>query len=160
MNPAKLWPLAIAGVLAITVGANFWILFVANQDPNAAALESDYYRKAVAFDSTLAQAAHDSALGWRLDATPGRYRAAGTPLTVALFDRDGRPLRDARIALTAIHNLEAGRVVSAAFLTGADGRATTVVPLHHAGLWEFRFEARLGGERFTADLRRDVGASR
>ncbi len=160
MNAAKLWPLAIVGVLAITVGANAWILYEANRDPNASALESDYYRKAVAYDSTLAQARLDSLLGWRLDATPGAYDPAGTPIALTLADRDGRPIVGANVTLTAIHNLDAGRVVSASFVTGDDGRASARVPLHHTGLWELRFDARTSDERFTADLRRDVEGPR
>ena len=159
MNLARLWPIAIVAVLALTVGANGWILYVANRDPNAAALESDYYRKAVAYDSTLAQARRDSALAWRLDATPGRFDAAGTPLTITLADGGGRALAGARVRLEAIHNLDGGRTVAATFVTDAGGRATARVPLHHAGLWELRFDARAGGARFTADLRRDVSAA-
>ena len=159
MKPGTFWPLAVAGVLAITVGANVWILYVANRDPNAAALEPDYYRKAVAYDSTMAQAARDSVLGWRLDAVAGAYHAGATPLTLTLADRDGRAIAGARIGLTAIHNLDAGRAVTASFVTGADGRATLPVALHHAGLWELRLDARHEGERFTADLRRDVGSA-
>jgi hypothetical protein len=160
MNPARAWPMAIVGVLAITVGANVWILYEANRDPNAAALEPDYYRKAVAYDSTMAQAARDSVLGWRLEATPGALDPAGTPLVLRLTDRDGRAIAGARVTLTAIHNLDAGRSTSARFVTGIDGRAAGTAPLRHAGLWELRFEVRRGGERFTATLRRDVGPAR
>jgi nitrogen fixation protein FixH len=158
MTPARLWPIAIVGVLALTVGANGWILYVANHDPNGAALESDYYRKAVAFDTTLAQSRHDVALGWRLDVTAGPFDPAGTRVSVSLADRDGRPLAGARVGLVAIHNLEAGRELVATFVTGADGRATRMLPLQHTGLWELRFDALHAGERFTCDLRRDVRA--
>jgi hypothetical protein len=157
MNPSRLWPLAIVGVLAITVGANAWILYEANRDPNATVVEPDYYRKAVSYDSTLVQERHDAALAWRLTAVPGRFDPGGTPLAVALADRDGRPLAGAEVALVAIHNLDAGRVVSARLVTGADGRASARVPLDRAGLWELRFDARLGVERFTTSLRCDVG---
>jgi len=60
----------------------------------------------------------------------------------------------------AIHNLDAGRTMSARFVTGDDGRATGTAPLHHTGLWELRFDVRRGDDRFTADLRRDVGPAR
>jgi nitrogen fixation protein FixH len=156
MRLARLWPIAIVGVLALTVGANGWILYEANRDPNATALESDYYRKAVAYDSTVAQAMRDSVLGWHLDAVPGAYDPAGTPIRVMLTDRDGRAIAGARIGLVAIHNLDAGREMTASFVTGGDGAATTRVPLHHTGLWELRFDARRGDDRFTRDLRRDV----
>jgi len=160
LNPSRLWPLGIVAVLALTVGANAWIYYQANRDPNGTALESDYYRKAVAYDSTLAQAGRDSVLDWRLDVAPGAYVAGRTPLAVSLADRDGHPLAGARIGLSAIHNLDAGRTIEAAFVTGADGRATAMVALDRPGLWELRFDAHHGDQRFTADLRRDVEAGR
>jgi nitrogen fixation protein FixH len=156
MIAAKLWPLAIVGVLAITVGANAWILYEANRDPNATVVEPDYYRKAVAYDSTLAQARRDRALGWRLAAEPGAFDPNGTPLALALTDREGLPIAGASVALVAIHNLDAGRLVSARLVTGADGRATGRLGLDRTGLWELRFDARRGAERFTTDLRCDV----
>jgi nitrogen fixation protein FixH len=156
MNPGRLWPIAVVGVLALTVGANAWILYLANRDPNASALESDYYRKALAYDSTLAQARRDSVLGWRLEASAGAYDPAGTRLYVSLADRDGQPVAGARIELVAIHNLDAGRRMSASFVTDARGQATRTVPLHHAGLWELRFDARRAAERYTRDVRCDV----
>jgi hypothetical protein len=158
MNAARMWPIAIVGVLAVTVGANVWILYEANHDPNASALESDYYRKAVAWDSTMAQADRDSALGWRLDATPGTLDPAGTVVAVTLADRGGVPLAGARIALVAIHNLEAAHELFATGVTGGDGRVVVRLPMHHAGLWELRFDVRHGADRFTSILRRDVGS--
>ena len=155
--PSRLWPVAIVGVLAITVGANGWILYEANRDPNATVVEPDYYRKAVGYDSTLAQARSDAALGWRLTAEPGAFDPAGTPLALALTDREGRAVAGAAVTLVAIHNLDAGHVVSARLVTGADGEALARVAFDRTGLWELRFEARRGSVRFTTDLRCDVG---
>jgi nitrogen fixation protein FixH len=157
MNPARLWPLGIVGVLALTVGANAWILYEANRDPNASVVEPDYYRKAVAYDSTLAQERHDAALGWQLTATTGGLDPAGTPVAVALVDRAGRPLAGAVVTLAAIHNLGAGRVIAARLVTGSDGRGSVRVALDRAGLWELRFDVRLSAEHFTTELRCDVG---
>ena len=158
MSPSpRLWPVAIVGVLAITVGANAWILYEANRDPNATVVEPDYYRKAVAYDSTLAQARRAAALGWQLTAEPGAFDPAGTPLALGLTDRQGRPVAGAAVMLVAIHNLDAGHVVTARWVTGDDGRATPRVAFDRTGLWELRFDARRGPERFTTDLRCDVG---
>ena len=41
MKAARLWPLALAAVLAITVAANFWLLWAANDDQRLA-IEPDY----------------------------------------------------------------------------------------------------------------------
>jgi nitrogen fixation protein FixH len=156
MNPARLWPLAIVGVLAITVGANAWILYEANRDPNAQVVEPDYYGRAVAYNSTLAQERRDAVLGWRLTAAPGAFRAAGTPITLALADRDGRAIAGAAVTLLAIHNLDAGRVVSARCVTGSDGLATARLALDRTGLWELRLDARSGAARFTSSTHVDV----
>ena len=160
MNPSRLWPMAIVGVLAITVGANAWILYEANRDPNATALEPDYYRKAVAWDTTMAQEDRDAALGWRLDARPAAYDPAGTPIAVTLADRDGAPLPGARVTITALHNLEGGRTVTGAGTTGPDGRVVIRLGLRRTGLWELRFETERGADRFTAVLHRDVDTAR
>ena len=61
-----LWPIAIAGVLGGTVAANAFILVEANR--GNVAIEPDYYRKAVAWDSTLAQAGRNAQLAWRITA--------------------------------------------------------------------------------------------
>ena len=48
------WPIAVAAILATTVAANIWVMMIANDDPSFA-IEPDYYRKALAWDTTLAQ---------------------------------------------------------------------------------------------------------
>jgi len=156
MKPAQAWPLAIVGVLAITVAVNFWIYYEANRDPKGSFVESDYYDKAVAYDSILAQSRADSALAWRLGASFGPWAAAGTQFRLTLVDRAGRPIEGAWIRLVAISNLDAGHEIPATLVTGAGGRAVATIPLPHPGLWELRCDARRGVERFTSDLRRDL----
>jgi nitrogen fixation protein FixH len=158
MNAARLWPLAIVGVLAITVGANAVLLYQAG-DREAAVVEPDYYRKAVAWDSTLAQQAKNAALGWRLDAAFGAPGRDGTPLTARLTDARGRALADAAITVEAIHNAEGSRRLHAVLRPAPSGAYAALLPLAHRGLWELRFEAARGGERFTATLRREAGGT-
>jgi nitrogen fixation protein FixH len=156
MNAARLWPVAIIGVLAVTVGANAVLLYQAG-DPDAAAVEPDYYRRAVAWDSTLAQRSRDAALGWRLAADLGAPGPDGTPLTVRLTDARGAPLADALITVEAIHNAEGSRRLSAPMRRVPDGGYAAILPVARSGLWELRFEAVRHGERFTATLRREAG---
>jgi len=155
MNAARLWPLAIVGVLVITVGANAVLLYQAS-GRDAAAIEPDYYRKAVAWDSTLAQQAKNAALGWRLDAAFGAPERDGTPLTVRLADARGMALADAAITVEAIHNAEGSRRLHAALRPASGGAYAALLPLAHRGLWELRFEVVRHGERFTATLRREA----
>jgi nitrogen fixation protein FixH len=155
MNAARLWPLAIVGVLAITVGANAVLLYQAG-DRDAAVVEPDYYRKAVAWDSTLAQRAHDAALGWRLEAALGAPGSDGLPLAARLTDARGTPLADAIVTVEAIHNAEGSHRLHATLRPGPGGTYLTTLPSMHRGLWELRFQVVRGGERFTVALRREA----
>lgn len=155
MNAAKLWPAAILGVLGVTVAANV-VLLVEAGDPGAAGIEPDYYRRAVAWDSTMAQEDRNAALGWRLAADLGPPAAGGSPLVVRLTDADGRRIAGARIDVEAIHNLAASHPVRATLDATEDGAYATRLPLPRRGLWELRFTVVRAGERFTARLRREA----
>ena len=155
MKPAALWPAAIVGVLAVTVIANVALLITA-RDPHAAAIEPDYYRKAVRWDSTLAEARRGAALGWRLDAEILEPSPDGALLRVTLRDRGGRPLDGARVNVVAIHNLEADAPVTAEPIGVGDGIYEVRLALRHPGEWELRLAATRGGDRFVTSLRREA----
>jgi nitrogen fixation protein FixH len=155
MRLARLWPVAVITVLAITVTANA-LVFWAARDRNAAVVEPDYYRKAVRWDSTMAEERESAELGWRADAELGAVTPAGASLTVRITGRDGTPVDGAAVAVTAIHNLDALHPVSARLEPLGGGAYGARLPLRHAGLWELRLEAVRGGERFRVGLRRDA----
>lgn len=156
MRSGSWWPLAIAGVLGVTVVANVFLLYAAN-DRNAAVVEPDYYRKAVAWDSTAAQAERNADLAWRVDAAilPLDENGAGR-VQVRIARSDGTPVAGARVGCTAIHNLDAAHRPYAEAVLDQDGAGAFDLPLGRAGLWELRFRATLGDERFTASLRREA----
>lgn len=154
MKPAQLWPAAVIGALGVTIAANVCLL-VAASDPRQGIVEPDYYRKAVAWDSTMAQEGRNARLGWSLDARL-EPAAEGAVLRVVLRDRDGAPLPAASIEVEAIHNRDAGHHVRAALADAGEGAYVAAVPFHHRGLWELRFDVERNGERFTASVRRDL----
>lgn len=151
MNPAKAWPLAMAAVLALTVVTNVALLVAAN-GPDRAVPERDYYRKALAHDSTLAQRARDAALGWSAAARI-EPAARGARVELRLAGGDGAPIAGARVALEALHNREAARPVTGVLADAGGGRYVAVLPLARPGRWELRVDARRGAERFTAIVR-------
>lgn len=155
MKPGAWWPIAIVGVLAVTVGANV-ALILAARDPNAYVVEPDYYRKAVNWDSTMAQARASVALGWRVDATLGEWTPAGTPLRVRLADSTGAPLSGVRLDVELINNLTPETPVHVAPAEVGAGRYEATAALARPGLWELRLQARRAGAFYTAELRRDV----
>ena len=156
MKPGMMWPVAIVSVLAITVAANV-VLIVAANDPKASVVEPDYYRKAVAFDSTMAERAADLKLGWRMEARLGAPGTDGTRLETHLTDASGVALDGALVNVVAVHNLDAGHPVNAALLGTGAGRYAAKLPLTHEGRWELRFAVQRGAQRFSADLHQDTG---
>ena len=155
MRAARLWPVAVVAVLGLTVGVDA-MLFRAAHDPDAAAVEPDYYGKAVRWDSTVAVERRSACLGWRLEARLGALTRAGAPLVVRLTGADGDPLDGAAVEVTAIHNRDALHPVSAWLPPLGGGRYGARLALAHAGLWELRFEATRGAQRFRTALRRDA----
>jgi len=149
------WPIAIVGVLGVTVVANIALLREAGA-PGAAVVEPDYYRKALAWDTTMAQERASLDLGWRADARLAPAGAGLAEVTVTLAARDGEPVAGATVRVEAIHNADAGRFVTGALAERAPGRYAAILPLAHHGLWELRLDARRGPARYLASLRADL----
>lgn len=152
----RLWPWALGSVLAVTMAGNIWVMRLAGSDTSFA-VEPDYYRKAVDWDSTMAQSGRNTALGWDLDVQLAPPGADGSSrVNVALRDADGAPLEDAVIQVEATHNAQASRVLEATLEARGDGTYHALLPDAHRGIWELRFEATRGGDRFTVTHRRDT----
>lgn len=158
MKPQTLWPIAVVGVLVMTVGANVAVFLAANGE-GAAQVEPDYYRKAVAWDSTLAQAGRNQTLAWVCDARWERPRDRGAMLEARLTDAHGAALTGAEVRVTAIHNLGAASGVAIELAPVGPGLYRGRIVPARAGLWELRFEVTRGAVRFTSNLRRDQPAA-
>ena len=94
------WPIAVIAILGATVGANIWVAVIASDDPSFA-VEHDYYKKAVQWDSTMAQARENARLGWRIEPRLEPIGGHGSTLSVTLTDESGAPIRDAKIDVRA-----------------------------------------------------------
>jgi nitrogen fixation protein FixH len=153
MKRGAWWPVAIGGVLAVTVVANVYMLRAASA-PGATATEPDSYRRAMAWDSLSAEAARSAAIGWSADAQLAR---AGdrVRIEVRLRDAAGAPVRNANVSVIAIHNLESTRRTSFALVAVGDHYAG-LLPSGRAGLWELRITALRGADRWVNTVRRDA----
>jgi nitrogen fixation protein FixH len=156
-RPRSYWPIALAGVLAVSAAANLVVVAVAVRDPSFA-VERDYYRKALAWDETMAQEQRNVELGWHVDATLvtlGRPRHDAR-LDVRVADADGRPIDGARVTVEALHNARANDLF-APLLTAQDaGRYTGSLPGARRGLWELRIRVARGAAVFTTVLTREL----
>lgn len=148
------WPIGLGAVLAATIAANGFLLFQATRD-GGMPIETDYYRKAVAWDSTMAQSVRNQALGWQVGAS---LDGNGT-LSVEITDQAGVPVTGADVSVDgfAIAFVDGG---FAATLTADEGhRYRGSVKLAHPGLHELRVRVVRGTDRFTAVLRGMPGAA-
>jgi nitrogen fixation protein FixH len=155
------WPWLLAAGLLGIVGVNVTMLFVAGSDANGSVVESDYYRKAVQWDSTMAQRAASDSLGWTAEislsaasASPG----AGT-VSVLLADSTGAGVAGAAVRAVLIHNADAGRPIELALRDEGAGRYGATVPFPHSGRWEVRVNAERARERFAVIAHADLAAS-
>lgn len=155
MKRESWWPIGVAAILALTVAANFGIYYVANADQGIA-IEPDYYKKAVAWDSTMAQARDNAALGWRLTPTLAAFTTRdGAGLHVTITDSTGAAISGATVKVTAFYNARAG-VITDTTLAAAAGGYEGTLPVRHGGLWELRFDVRRGAVHFTSTSRVDA----
>jgi nitrogen fixation protein FixH len=144
------WPWIIGGLMAVVLGANLILIYVATSDPSFA-VEEDYYQKALAWDDKRAQDRLNTQLGWSLELDVARTRSAdGTVgLTTRLLDERGRPISNARIHVETFHNARAAFVLEGDLRGDGEGYYSVSLPMRRPGLWEFRFEVTRTGQRFT-----------
>ena len=157
MKRGHWWPVAITLVLATTVAANVWVAMIASDDPSFA-IEPKYYVKAVAWDSTLAQARENGRLGWRL--TP-EIQASGADgggrVSATLTDSSGAPLTGATVHVSALHVARANDVRELTLEPIADGKYGARLDTARPGQWELRFDVRARGNHYTDVARLDAG---
>jgi nitrogen fixation protein FixH len=155
----RVWPTIVLTVLGGYVAFGLIAARVASHDPNFA-IEPDYYRKAVAWDSTLAQARRSAALGWRLTPTLGPIGdGTAAPLAVDLRDSTGAVVAGARVSVEARPIAHADDVVRATLTARDDGAYATRLPLERAGLWELHVDATRGADRYETTVRMDASAT-
>jgi hypothetical protein len=159
LPPQIRWPTLIIGALVIHVVASLVTVVIATSNPSYA-IEEDYYRKALAWDSRRAQDRHNLELGWQLEFEVAPPPAAGSDpqLVVRLADPNGQPLDGARVAVAAFHNARADQIVRAEPVAAGNGVYTCPLAMRRAGRWELRFTVDRGGERFTHTVNRDIRA--
>lgn len=147
------WPIGVAVILASTVLANVIVMRIANNDP-AFSVEPDYYRKAVFFDSTMAQQKRNLSLGWGIDTQIDSIGdGTHTRLAIRLRDASAYPLPGARVAVMARFNARANDTLTAILTEESPGTYVTTLPIARPGEWEVRVDATHGSQRFSASSR-------
>ncbi len=148
------WPLLVVCLLAVPVVAGGYLAYMATHDPTFA-IESDYYRKAVAWDATMAQDQANAKLGWQAVATAVPAGQA-LDVAVALHDRAGAGLTGVQLHVEGFFLARSLDVQGADAVLAADGRYHATLALAHAGLHEIRLRATRGSDVFTSTFRIDI----
>jgi len=153
MKPGMGWPIGITAILGATVVANLVMMRVANNDPSFA-VEPDYYKKAVFYDSTMAQTHRNLDLGWGVQTfadsiVPGKP----TRLRVVLRDEKALPLLGARVEATVLFNARANDLTTATLTDEGAGVYAATLPINTPGEWEIRVNATRDTSHFTASRR-------
>jgi nitrogen fixation protein FixH len=147
------WPIGITVILGATVAANLVMMRIANNDPSFS-VEPDYYKKAVFYDSTMAQARRNLDLGWGVQAFVDSI-VAGQPtrLRVVLRDEQALPLLGATVQATVLFNARANDLTTATLTDEGAGVYTASVPINTPGEWEVRVNATRDTSHFTSSTR-------
>lgn len=155
MKPGAGWPIGIVLILATSVIANFAVMRIAANDPSFA-VEPDYYAKAIAYDSTLAQARINSELGWTAFASIAPDSTGQVVLSVRLATRDGESVEGASVSAVALFVARASEADSVVLREATPGDYRASIARPHDGRWEVRVVASRDSERFTATLRTEA----
>ncbi len=152
----KIWPAIIVLLLGGFGGGTIVLARIASSDPHAA-IEPDYYKKAVAWDSTMAQERRNAALAWRVEpALPAIGVARTTELAMRVLDASGAPVTGASVHVEAMAVSQADSAVRATLSEGSAGQYAAPVAIRQAGLWELRVSVVRGADKFTTNIRLDA----
>ena len=145
----RAWPLAIVGILLAGITSNVAFVVLASSDP-AAAVEPEYYRKALAWDDEMAQQERNIALGWSAHAAL-TLGARGQPgrLELTVADSSGRPLSGAAVSAVVMHNARASNAQQVALQEDAAGRYSAKLLAERPGIWEVRLSVERNAQRYT-----------
>ena len=153
MKPGMGWPIGIIAILAASVTANIVMMRIASDDPSFA-VEPDYYRKAVLYDSTLAQTHRNLDLGWSVQAfADSIVRGQPTRLRVVLRDERAQPLLGAVVDATVLFNARANDLATATLADEGAGVYSATFPINTPGEWEVRVNATRDTSHFTSSTR-------
>jgi nitrogen fixation protein FixH len=141
MKRGRIW---IAFVIALLVGnaAALGVLVAEAGDPTPRVLP-DYYKKAIAWDETVAARRASADLGWRA-------AVSTTPrgLTIELTDAGGAAVAGASVEIVARHRSRADQLLTIALDETEPGRYRGAFAPARRGLYELEITARRGDDTF------------
>jgi len=152
------WPIGITAVLAATVLANIAVFLLAARNGGAEAVP-DYYRRAVAWDSGVADAARSRALRWTFEARLSAPDQDSGMLELSLRDSADAPVTGARVRVEGFPVARADHRLDATLAEVGGGRYAVRLPVRRVEWHELDIKVRRGPDRFIQPLRCLPGAA-
>ena len=146
-------PWTFVAFFAVVLAANAAMIWIAFATWTGLETESAY-QKGLAYNRALQEAEAQQALGWRVELDVAAADGRLARLEVALADRHGDLIEDARVSAAFVRPTHAGHDVqlTVPHIHGGVYGADAALPL--PGLWEVRVTARSGTDTYR--LRRRV----
>jgi len=145
---AWVWPLAVVGMLSVSMTVCAITVIAAVSDPSYA-IEDDYYQKAVDWDHARGLEIASEELGWHADAM---LTTSDGTLAVTLTDADGQPLGDAFVRALVFHHARRGNAQEFVLRSQGDGRYLATLNRPRDGQWQIRINATHGPDLFVRTL--------
>ena len=145
MSARTRWLGIIIGLLVGNAVAVFALMRVSAGEARRRVLP-DYYERAAAWDSTMAERQASDALGWKVDVT-----VAGRELTLTVSDRGGAPVADAAVELVAVPRGRVDQTIKAAAVAVAPGVYRVSLVGERGGLHDVAVRIQRGADRFVGD---------
>lgn len=155
MKPRHFWIGLVIALLSLSVGVHAVLLIASINDPSFG-VEPDYERKARNYDEVQRQREASRALGWMADLTALPADPGEVDVSVNLFDRYGKPLREAEVSVETFHVARSGNWVRGRLEPAGDGVYAATLPLRRSGLWEFRLRVVQDDHVYTETIRKSV----
>jgi len=147
------WPWLIGALLVATAGGQAIMLYAATHDPTFA-IEPDYYKKAVAWDTTMLHDRENARIGWRATGSMTTASGSNAAIRVVVTDSTGTPVTGAAVRALMIHNLDSAHPLTVELRESGSAYAAEVAHPRR-GLWEIRLDAVRGSTHFTPSFRLD-----
>ncbi|MCP3903917.1 MAG: hypothetical protein GY715_09810 [Planctomycetes bacterium] len=148
MRAKVTWISIIVGILALSVLSYAVLIFAALTDPSFA-IEENYEAKAANWNELARERDKSDRLGWTvtLATTPAERDHRRLELTVT--DSHGQPVREATVAVEALHVARAADIERVSLAEEADGVYAVPVRMRRSGIWEFRIRIEQGGDVYV-----------
>jgi nitrogen fixation protein FixH len=152
-----LWPILLTSLISIHIVSVAVMVTIATHD-SSFAIEPDWYLKGLNYEQTARQQRENSRLGWSVKLDVGQPLSGTNQRNVScmVFDRAGRPVKNASIDLVAFAHVRASNRTSLVLLSHDGSPYEGTLAFDDPGIWEFRLVVTRGAETFTHICTREI----